>query len=170
THKNSYRGQDRIIPIGPRGQEVLRPWLRLNLNEYLFQPAEARAAFDAERRRNRKSPVTPSQAKRRPKRHPKKKPGRRYSVCNYACAVANGCEATFPPPVPLAKRADETQKEWQARLTTEQKAALRAWRKAHRWHPNQLRHAKATELRREAGLDAARVVLGHRSPQITEVY
>jgi integrase len=38
------------------------------------------------------------------------------------------------------------------------------------WHPNQLRHAKATELRREAGLDAARVVLGHRSPQVTEVY
>ena len=38
------------------------------------------------------------------------------------------------------------------------------------WHPHQLRHAKATELRKEAGLDAARVVLGHRSPQITEVY
>src|SRR5262249_21182691 len=39
-----------------------------------------------------------------------------------------------------------------------------------RWTPNQLRHAKATKLRREAGLDAARVVLGHRSPQVTEVY
>ncbi len=38
------------------------------------------------------------------------------------------------------------------------------------WHPNQLRHAKATEIRRVAGLDAARVVLGHRSPQVTEVY
>jgi integrase len=38
------------------------------------------------------------------------------------------------------------------------------------WHPNQLRHAKATEIRREAGLDAARAVLGHRSPQVTEVY
>ena len=38
------------------------------------------------------------------------------------------------------------------------------------WHPNQLRHTKATEIRREAGLDAACVVLGHRSPQITEVY
>jgi integrase len=38
------------------------------------------------------------------------------------------------------------------------------------WQPNQLRHAKATEIRREVGLDAARAVLGHRSPQITEVY
>jgi hypothetical protein len=47
---------------------------------------------------------------------------------------------------------------------------LAAWRQAHRWHPNQLRHAKATEIRREAGLDAARAVLGHRSPVITETY
>jgi integrase len=38
------------------------------------------------------------------------------------------------------------------------------------WAPNQLRHAKATEIRRESGLDAARAVLGHRSPAITEVY
>jgi len=38
------------------------------------------------------------------------------------------------------------------------------------WHPNQLRHTKATEIRREEGLDASRVVLGHRSPQITETY
>ncbi len=38
------------------------------------------------------------------------------------------------------------------------------------WHPNQLRHSKATEIRREAGLDAARAVLGHRTPKVTEVY
>jgi integrase len=38
------------------------------------------------------------------------------------------------------------------------------------WAPNQLRHTKATEIRREAGLDAARAVLGHTSPAITEVY
>jgi integrase len=38
------------------------------------------------------------------------------------------------------------------------------------WHPHQLRHNAATWLRKEFGLDVARVVLGHRSPQITEVY
>jgi integrase len=38
------------------------------------------------------------------------------------------------------------------------------------WHPHQLRHTKASEIRKEAGLDAARAVLGHRSPAITEVY
>jgi len=38
------------------------------------------------------------------------------------------------------------------------------------WHPHQLRHNAATWLRKEFGLDAARVILGHRSPAITEVY
>ena len=47
---------------------------------------------------------------------------------------------------------------------------LKAWQKAHRWHPHQLRHTRAMELKREAGLDVARAVLGHRSPIITEHY
>ncbi len=38
------------------------------------------------------------------------------------------------------------------------------------WHPHQLRHSAATRLRKAHGLDAARVLLGHRSPAITEVY
>jgi integrase len=170
AHKTAWRGQDRVILIGPRGQEVLRPWLRLKLDECLFQPREARAAFDAERRRNRKTPMTPSQAKRRPKKNPKKCPGERYTVSSYDYAIYRACDAAFPPPAPLARREGETKKKWQRRLTDNQKAELTAWCKAHRWSANQLRHAKATELRREAGLDAARVVLGHRSPQVTEVY
>jgi len=38
------------------------------------------------------------------------------------------------------------------------------------WHPNQLRHNAATWLRKEFGLDVARVILGHSSPAVTEVY
>jgi integrase len=38
------------------------------------------------------------------------------------------------------------------------------------WHPNQLRHNSATRLRREFGLDVARVILGHSSTAVTEVY
>lgn len=38
------------------------------------------------------------------------------------------------------------------------------------WHPNQLRHNAATRLRKEFGLDTARVILGHSSPTVTEVY
>jgi integrase len=40
-HKTAHRGQPRVVLLGPRAQEVLRPWLRPNLQEYLFQPREA---------------------------------------------------------------------------------------------------------------------------------
>jgi integrase len=169
-HKTAYRGQTRVILLGPRAQEVLRPWLRLNLQEYLFQPREAMAQYRAELRRDRKTPLTPSQAARRPKRNPKRMPGDRYRVSSYDHAVMDACDAAFLPPAPLAQRADETKKEWLKRIGAGRWAEVKRWRKAHRWHPNQLRHAKATQVRREAGLDAARVVLGHRSPAVTEVY
>lgn len=38
------------------------------------------------------------------------------------------------------------------------------------WHPHQLRHNAATRLQREVGIEAARVVLGHQSPAVTEIY
>jgi integrase len=169
-HKTAYRGRDRVILIGPRAQEILGPWLRLNLQEYLFQPREAMEQFRAELRRNRKTPLTPSQAARRPKRNPQRRAGERYRVTSYDHAVMDACDAAFPSPEPLAQRDGETKKNWLARIGPEGSDEVKRWRKAHRWHPNQLRHTKATELRREFGLDAARAVLGHRSPQVTEVY
>ena len=169
-HKTAHRGQDRVILIGPRAQEVLRPWLRLNLQEYLFQPREAVEQYRVELRRKRKTPLTPSQAQRRPKRSPKRTAGVRYRVSSYDHAVMHACDTAFPPPAPLAREEGETKRAWMARIGDEGLDELKQWRQAHRWHPNRLRHAKATELRREFGLDAARAVLGHRSPQITEVY
>ncbi len=38
------------------------------------------------------------------------------------------------------------------------------------WHPNQLRHSRATEVRGAYGLEAAQVVLGHARANVTEVY
>ena len=38
------------------------------------------------------------------------------------------------------------------------------------WHPNQLRHSKATELRKKHGLEAAQVILGHARADVTQVY
>jgi len=40
---------------------------------------------------------------------------------------------------------------------------VKAWRKAHRFHPHRLRHLRATELRKRHGLDKTRAVLGHSS-------
>ncbi len=39
-----------------------------------------------------------------------------------------------------------------------------------RWSPNRLRHARATELRRLFGIEAARVVLGHGTADTTAIY
>jgi integrase len=90
-------------------------------------------------------------------------------------AIARACDQAFQPPEHLRPRVLpngklETRRQFKSRLTEAEKTELRQWRQAQRWHPHQLRHTKATEIRKEAGLDAARAVLGHRSPQITEVY
>jgi len=80
-------------------------------------------------------------------------------------AIADGCvKAHLPTCAACRRRSEETRTEWLARV--EDCAAL----KAVSWHPNQLRHAAATEIRRVAGLDPARAVLGHRSPVVTTVY
>ena len=38
------------------------------------------------------------------------------------------------------------------------------------WHPNQLRHSRATRVRREHGLDVAQIILGHKLCDVTQVY
>jgi integrase len=38
------------------------------------------------------------------------------------------------------------------------------------WHPNQLRHLAATNLRREFGIETARAILGHSTVSMTEIY
>jgi len=53
---------------------------------------------------------------------------------------------------------------------TQRRAVAAQWRKLHTWHPNQLRHAAATEIRRQFGLEAAQVTLGHAAADITQVY
>jgi integrase len=52
------------------------------------------------------------------------------------------------------------------------KAIARACRKADipNWTPHQLRHNAATLIRREFGLDAAQVILGHATANVTQIY
>ncbi|MFO0806008.1 MAG: site-specific integrase [Gemmataceae bacterium] len=41
---------------------------------------------------------------------------------------------------------------------------------AKHWHPNQLRHLYASEIRKSHGLEAAQVLLGHSRADITQIY
>jgi integrase len=70
-HKVAHRGINRTIALGPRAQEVIKPYLKPNLRAYLFSPKEALAAFRAKQRAKRKTPVQPSQQIRK-KQKPKK--------------------------------------------------------------------------------------------------
>ncbi len=135
-HKTAHHGHQRVIVIGPHAQEVLRPFLNRDPQRCLFSPREARENWYAERRRQRKTPLTPSQARRRRKQKPKRSPGECYTVGTYRNAIRRAC---LRAGVPV-------------------------------WHPHQLRHAVATELRNRYGLEVARAVLGHRSLRATEVY
>jgi integrase len=96
-HKTQYRDKERRIPLGPRAIEVLRPWLRCNLGEYLFQPHEAQAERWREQRQNRKTPMTPSQRARTRKANPKKTPSDHYDTRAYFHAIDRACKKAGVP-------------------------------------------------------------------------
>ncbi len=151
SHKTEHHGRKRIIYLGPQAQRVVLPFLKSDRGSYIFSPADVVAQMRDEMRRNRKTRVQPSQVNRR-KAFPKRTPGDRYTPGSYARAIAKACTRAFPPPDGL-EGDDRTR-----------------WIIKHRWSPNRLRHNAATFLRKEFGIEAARVVLGHSSSAVTEVY
>jgi integrase len=152
SHKTEHHGKARVVFLGPRAQVVLRPFMNGDPEAYLFNPRDAVEEHHRARRLNRKTPMTPSQGGRRRKIAPARVPGARYTRRSYAVAIARACDRAF---LPSAHLSDDDRKQW---------------KKEHRWTPNQLRHTAATVLRRAFGIEAARVVLGHTSSVVTEIY
>jgi integrase len=172
-HKTAWKGKVRTIAIGPKAQVVLRGFFTPDISDYLFSPIRAVEEFRAGRSANRKTPRHPSHMARNAKKrvkNPKRPPAVRYDVNSYGQAIDRGCDRAFPPPAHLARRAGETAGGWWERQADEQRAEVTAWRKRHRWHPNQLRHAFATRVRKHHGLEAAQVMLGHSRADVTQVY
>ena len=151
SHKTKHHGRDRVIFIGPKAQEVLRPYLLRAAEAFCFSPAESERARKAGLRANRKTRVQPSQTDRS-KRRPKRKPGASYNRLSYLTAIHRACDKAFPPAQKLKD------------------AELKKWRSEHRWSPNRLRHTAATEIRKRFGLESAQVVLGHSKPNTTLIY
>jgi integrase len=182
-HKTDHLDHERVVYIGPKAQEVLAPYLKPDLQAFIFCPAEAVDWWRQQRHDARTTPLScgnvPGSCR---KRRPKREAGERYDVASYRRVIARACDEAFAPPAELARlrvpgtgrntKATrwETPAEWEARLRAERWGELRKWRKDHRWHPHQLRHNAATRLRKQYGLEAARVVLGHRSSAVAEVY
>jgi len=99
-HKAEHFEKGRMIMIGPKAQEVLKPWLRSALKEPLFQPQEAMTSHNEERRAERKTKLWPSHiehqaSKRKP--DPERAPADRYSVNTYRRAIHRACDKAGVP-------------------------------------------------------------------------
>ncbi len=145
SHKTQHHGKARVICIGPTAQKILREHMTTDLQAYVFGTLKSKG----------------------------KLPYRRDSYTN---AIVRGCELAFQMPEKLryVSRYVARQKD----LTESQRKALKEkllkeaaeWRAEHCWSPNQLRHNFATRARREFGIEAARVTLGHSSAVTSEIY
>jgi len=122
-HKNEHRRKERIVFIGKQCQEILQPFLRTDLDGFLFSPSPDGA-----------------------------KPYRRDS---YTQAIARGIQKANAH---ARKQAEKLQ------------ADPDFISEIPHWSPNQLRHNFATTARREFGIEAARVTLGHTSAATSEIY
>ncbi|MDB5301126.1 MAG: site-specific tyrosine recombinase XerC [Phycisphaerales bacterium] len=176
-HKTAHHGHKRIIYIGPKGQEIVRPYLLGRpVDSFLFSAAEAEEKRRKRQHEERETPlscgnVPGSNRKVKPKRTPRE----HYDVAGYRRAIARACEEAFAPPEHLCPASlpdgkQESRTAFIARLTPEARAELAKWRREHHWHPHQLRHNAATYIRREFGLEFSKVILGHRSLDMTQRY
>jgi integrase len=154
-HKTAHRDHERLICIGPRGQEALRPYLLRAADSFCFSPSESVHWHRAERHARRTTPlscgnVPGSNVAARPRRAA----GDRYTAGSYRRAIQRACESAFPAPDDMSSDA----------------AAVAAWRSEHRWSPHQIRHSLATRVRREFDIEAAKAVLGHSATNVTGIY
>ncbi|HEX4607898.1 MAG TPA: site-specific integrase [Urbifossiella sp.] len=152
-HKTAHRGKARTVAIGPRAQAILTAFAPADPAGFYFSPWRQAERRHAERAAGRKTPRYPSHQRHNAARRkvtPKRAPGERYTTTAYQTAVRRGVE-------------------W-ANRRREQLAGAGNYDPVPHWHPNQLRHAHGTEVRRRYGLEAAQVALGHERADVTQVY
>ncbi|MFO0953994.1 MAG: tyrosine-type recombinase/integrase [Isosphaeraceae bacterium] len=86
-HKTQHHGRSRLVPIGPRAQEVLAPWLRPDEpDRHLFSPREAMEEYLARQRRPRKKDEPSAGV-----RAVNTRLGEHYSTRTYCHAIWYGC-------------------------------------------------------------------------------
>jgi integrase len=162
SHKTQHHGKDRVVALGPQAQTIIKEYLKLDTQAYLFSPAEA----ESERRRRltekRKTALScGNRVGSNRTATPEKKPGERYTSGSYQQSIAKAIEKANAKA--LKKATEEAKKAGQ-----EPPAADTVF--VPHWHPHQLRHLHASEVRKKYGLEAAQVALGHAQASITEIY
>ena len=157
NHKNRWRGHRRVIPLGPRSQEITKPFLDRPESQFLFSPAEAEEWRNEQRvlHRNRRTPVYPCELITREKRRKeacsrksKRPKGNCYCADSYRRAIAYAIK-----------------KSNRKRSKDDPKAIV-----VPSWTPYQLRHTFATRMRKMHGVEAAQLGLGHACTRIVDIY
>ncbi len=153
SHKTAHHGHELAIRIGPKAQEVLRPYLKPDQPElYVFSPADEQAERRAERTANRKTPLS---CGNRPgtnvKASPRRAAGDHYTPRTYAQAIERACD-----------KADRWARG--GRIIGDDERAV-----GH-WHPHQLRHNRGTIVRRSHGLDGVQAALGQKTAAVAAMY
>lgn len=156
-HKSAHHGLERHLYIGPQAQAILHAYLKRDDNAYLFSPADSerirRAGVAALRATPTNQGNRPAYNQRtRAHRAPRKHPGECYTAVSYRRAVNRASLLAYPIP----------------KGSTKEEAA--AWRAKYCWSPNRLRHTRGTMIRRQFGLEASQVVLGHATADTTQIY
>jgi integrase len=87
-----------------------------------------------------------------------------YATAAYRRAITRACELAFRMPKELRVIPPDADDK------SNRQAEAAKWRAEHCWAPNQLRHTFATLIRKNHGLEAAQVLLGHSEADTTQIY
>ncbi len=132
----------RIISIGPKGQETLRPFLLRQEDAYCFSPQESEKDRRLKQFKLRKTPLScGNKIGSKRKDNPEKKAGNVYNSTSYGKAILYAI-----------------------------KAARKAGLQVPDWTAYQLRHTAATKVRKEFGYESAGAALGHTNMSATAIY
>lgn len=140
ANKTDVHGIERKVYIGPRARKILRPWLR-DLAPHEF-------VF---------SPIRAEKIRRAEQRARRKTP-------LYPSHIKH--QAQKQKQSPLRAKGN------QYVPSAFRRAVKRLCRSAKvaEWTPNRLRHNAATRFRKKFGIEVARILLGHRKLNTTEIY
>ncbi len=154
SHKTEHHDRERVIFIGPKAQAVIMSYLLREATAYCFSPAESMQKMREARHTARRTPLRYGN---RPgtnrKVRPQRTPNVQYTKDSYARSIRRGVDKAN-------KAILDDAKEFQIDNPT-----LLAY-----WAPNRLRHTAGTAVRKQFGLEAAQVILGHARADVTQVY
>jgi integrase len=143
AHKGTTREKLLVVPLGPRCQAALRPYLHRQAEAFCFSPREVVGRAVGRRA-----------------------PGTRYTTGSYRRAVERACELAFGMPAELRLVPRKLPPEERRRLLD----LAAQWRQKYCWNPHQLRHSAVQRAKQARGLDGARAYVGHSAVKTTQIY